>query len=222
MWDLPLPLYATHDLHVSASPPAREPRTSGVVGHRIRMDAAELTLRQGLSVPSAAETWAQLGGMIPLDALVASADAILTRGNADTEDLRAAAERLRRRGAADLDAALGLARPGAESPRETEVRLILRRAGLPEPELNGDLVEDGTFIARLDLAYRAYRVAVEYDGRQHASMEQFRRDADRWPAIARAGWILVRVLDHHLQNPDRDVVAPVRAALLSRGWRPGA
>jgi hypothetical protein len=186
------------------------------------MDAAELTLRQGLPVPSAAETWAQLGGMVPLDALVGAADAILTRGDADQEDLRAAAERLRRRGAADLDTALEFARPGAESPRETEVRLILHRAGLPEPELNSDLVDDGTFVARLDLAYRKYRVAVEYDGRQHASMDQFRRDADRWPAIARAGWILVRVLHHHLQNPERDVVAPVRAALVSHGWRPGA
>lgn len=222
VWDLPLPLYAMRDLHVSASPPAREPRTTGVIGHRIRMDAAELTLRSGLPVPTAAETWAQLGGMVPLDALVAAADAILTRGNVDTGDLRAAAERLRRRGAADLDAALELARRGAESPRETDLRLILQRAGLPEPELNGDLVAGGRFIARLDLAYREYRVAVEYDGRQHASMEQFRRDADRWPAIASAGWILVRVLGHHLQNPERDVVAPVRDALLSRGWRPRA
>ncbi|MGC0369754.1 endonuclease domain-containing protein [Microbacterium sp. SLBN-111] len=221
VWDLPLPASATHDLHVSASPPAREPRTSGVIGHRILMDAADLTLRSGLPVPAAAETWAQLGGLVPRDALVAAADAILTRGDAALEDLRAAAERLRRRGAADLTTALELARRGADSPRETEVRLILQRAGLPEPELNSDLIDDGRFIARLDLAYRRYRVAVEYDGRQHASMEQFRRDADRWPAIANAGWILVRVLDHHLRNPERDVVAPVRTALISRGWRPG-
>ncbi|SIS18553.1 Protein of unknown function [Microbacterium sp. RURRCA19A] len=222
VWELPLPLHTTRDLHVSASPPAREPRTSGVIGHRIRMDAAGLTLRSGLPVPTAAETWAQLGGMVPVGALVTAADAILTRGDADAEDLRTAIERLRRRGAADLDAALGLARPGSESPRETDLRLVLQRAGFPEPELNGDLIDGGRFIARLDLAYRRYRVAVEYDGRQHASMEQFRRDADRWPAIASAGWILVRVLDHHMRNPERDVVAPVRVALLSRGWRPDA
>lgn len=220
VWDLPLPVYAGHDLHVSADPPAREPRTIGVIGHRMRMNDAELTLRRGLPVPAPAETWAQLGGMIPLDALVAVADTILTRGDADSDDLRAASERLRRRGAADLDAALDLARPGCESPRETDLRLLLHRAGFPEPELNGDLFHEGRFIARLDLAYREYRVAVEYDGRQHASMEQFRRDADRWPAIAGAGWLLIRVLDHHLQNPERDVIAPVRAALFSRGWHP--
>lgn len=221
LWDLPLPGYALRDLHVAADRPAREPRSVGVIGHRLRMDGADLALRHGLPVPSAAETWAQLGGMVPLDALVAAVDAVLTRRDADREDLRAALERLRRRGAADLETALDLARAGAESPRETEVRLLLHRAGLPEPELNENLHVDGQFVARLDLAYRAYRVAVEYDGRQHAALDQFRRDADRWRAIAGAGWLLVRVLDHHLRVPERDVVGPVRAALISRGWRPG-
>jgi hypothetical protein len=186
------------------------------------MDDADLTLRQGLPVPAAGETWAQLGGLIPRDSLVAAADAMMTRGAADLDDLRIAAARLRRRGAADLEAALELARPGSESPRETELRLLLQRAGFPDPELNSDLFHGGQFVARLDLAYWRYRVAVEYDGRQHASLEQFRRDADRWPAIARAGWVLIRVVDHHLENPERDVIAPVRAALLSRGWRPHA
>ncbi|PTT18539.1 hypothetical protein DBR36_09210 [Microbacterium sp. HMWF026] len=209
-------------MHVSARPPAREPRTRGVVGHRLDVASDFLTLRHGLPVPTPAETWAELASLHGVDDLVAVGDAILTRRLADDADLEDAARRISRRGSADLRTALPLLRAGSESPRESLLRLILIRAGLPEPELNRDLRdgETGRFIARLDLSYPRYRVAVEYDGRQHADLRQFRRDADRWPAIAAQGWVLVRVVDHHLRDPAGRVVAPVESALRARGWRP--
>lgn len=221
LWGLPLPTVDSTSLHVSTRPPGREPRTRGVRGHRLDLPIEHLTLRHGLPVPTPAETWAQLGALHRVDDLVAVGDAILTRRLAERADLEEAAQRLARRGMSGFREALPLLRAGAESPRETIVRLILERAGLPEPELNRDLRdEEGRFVARLDLAYPAYRVAVEYDGRQHAELAQFRRDADRWPAIAAQGWLLVRVVDHHLEDPTRSVVAPVDRALRSRGWRP--
>ncbi|WP_176776642.1 MULTISPECIES: DUF559 domain-containing protein [unclassified Microbacterium] len=190
-------------------------------GHRLDLPLEYLTLRHGLPVPTPAETWAQLGALHRVDDLVAVGDAILTRELAENADLEEAVRRLARRGVRDLREALPLLRAGAESPRETIVRLILLRGGLPEPELNRDLRdEDGRFVARLDLAYPEYRVAVEYDGRQHAERAQFRRDADRWPAIAAQGWLLVRVVDHHLHDAVSGVVDPVARALRSRGWRP--
>jgi len=67
------------------------------------------------------------------------------------------------------------------------------------------------------IAYRRYRVCVEYDGRQHAEHAQFIRDADRWAAIEAEGWIIVRVLAHHLTDPP-SLVARVERALRSRGW----
>jgi hypothetical protein len=223
LWDLPLPRSDERPLHVSAIPPAREPRTPGVIGHRLAMGFEHLTLRRGLPVPSIAETWAQLGGVLGVDRLVAAGDAILTRADADIDDLAAAAHRLRRQGAEKLRTALPLLRKGAESPRESIVRVILLSAGLPEPELNWTLTDGrGKFIARLDMAYPVFRVAVEYDGRQHTDVAQFRRDADRWPAIAAAGWLLIRVVDHHLVEPENRIIDPVRSALHSRGWRSDA
>lgn len=221
LWGLPLPTRGSESLHVSARPPDREPRTRGVTGHRLDLPIELSTLRHGLPVPTPAESWAQLGALNSVDDLIAIGDAILTRQLAERADLEEAAQRLTRRGVSRLREALPLLRPGAESPRETAVRLIVVRAGLPEPELNIDLCdEDGRFLARLDLAYPEYRVAVEYDGRQHAELAQFKRDADRWPAIAAQGWLLVRVVDHHLRDPARSVVAPIDRALRSRGWRP--
>ena len=222
LWSLPLPGPPPEHLHVSAIPPGREPRTRGVIGHRLKIPTDQLTLRHGLPVASPAETWAQLASTLGEDHLVAVGDAILTAALAAPADLIEVAEYPRRRGAKALTAALPFLRAGAESPRESAVRLLLVRAGLPEPELNWVLRDAaGRFVARLDMAYPAYRVAVEYDGRQHADLEQFRRDADRWPAIAGQGWVLIRVLDHHLRDPRDRVIEPTRHALRSRGW-PGS
>lgn len=93
---------------------------------------------------------------------------------------------------------------------------------MPEPLLNHELRSPGgTLIARLDLAYPRYRVAVEYDGRVHAEhVAQFRRDADRWDAIRAAGWQHVRILAHHLRPDPGVAVDKVTTALLAGGWTP--
>lgn len=123
-----------------------------------------------------------------------------------------------------LARALAEIRVGAESPEETRLRLALIRAGLPEPELNWSLhARDQRFIARLDLAFPRYRVASEYDGRGHAFDDaQFKRDADRWDDIRATGWILVRILSHHLRPDPQVAVRKVADQLIAAGWRPGA
>lgn len=220
LWGIPLPFRTRGLMHVGALPPAREPRTAGVTGRRLLLTWDELTLLESLPVPHPAETWAELGSLLRLDELIIAADHILHEHLADRDELTAAVERLRRRGAVDLRQALSEARAGAESPKETETRLVIVRGGLPEPELNWDLHDGfGRLLARLDMAYPRYRVAVEYDGRQHAEHGQFARDADRWAEIEASGWILIRVLAHHLASPGL-VVARTRRALLARGWMP--
>lgn len=213
LWGMPLPFRHGQALHVSAPPPLREPRTRNVVGHRLSMPQDGVTMVDDLPVATRVETWGQLGATLQWEDLVAVGDWLLAEGD-PSSDLSDVASRARRRGAAALRHALEFVRPGAESPRETAVRLILVQAGLPEPELNWTLrTGGGAFVARLDMAYPRHRVAVEYDGRQHADPEQFRRDADRWRAISAEGWTLVRVLAHHLATPGHDIVTPVRRAL---------
>lgn len=215
LWGMPLPFRHGDVLHVSAQPPAREPRTAGVVGHRLSMPPDGVTLLGDLPVATRVETWAQLGAVLRREDLVAAGDWALMQGET-SPDLDEAARRARRRGAVNLREAVDLIRPGVESPRETIVRLLLVDAGLPEPRINWVLrTPEGVFVARLDLAYPDQRVAVEYDGRQHADTEQFRRDADRWRAIAHEGWTLIRVVAHHLDAPLQNVVAPVTRALRS-------
>lgn len=221
LWGFPLPRRSGNLLlHVGAIAPAREPRTPGVIGHRLSLTWDDLTMRGSLPVPHPAEVWAQLGSALGLDELIVAADHVLHAHLADDDAIRAAIDRVRRRGAVDLREAIAQARAGAESPKETETRLVLVRGGLPEPELNWELRDaSGRLLARLDMAYPRHRVAVEYDGRQHAERGQFERDADRWADIEANGWILIRVLAHHLAAPAL-VVTRTRRALLARGWMP--
>lgn len=217
----PLPRRAEDVLHVSTHRPAYPPRTPGARGHRLQTREPDLREVADLPVEHPARAWVQASSEWTRDELVAAGDYLIGRlgPRLPFDEIRAEAHRMR--GTA-LDPVLADIRYGSESPEETRLRLVLDRAGLPEPELNGDLRgEDGRFIARLDQLHRRFRVGVEYDGRQHAmDVRQFRKDADRWDAIRDAGWQLVRILDHHL-HPHPDIaVQKVRNALLSAGWRP--
>ena len=56
--------------------------------------------------------------------------------------------------------------PGTDSMHETRTRLVLVRAGLPQPQVNLEVRCAGqTFY--LDMAYLREKVAVEYDGAGH-------------------------------------------------------
>ncbi|OYC97515.1 hypothetical protein CI089_02965 [Microbacterium sp. Yaish 1] len=210
-------------LHVAAHRPKREPRAQGVVGHRLGERLPAVWHVGGIPFEHPARAWRHVGAAWQYEDLVAAGDYLVGRGGLVTLDQLAEEVELHAtRGRSRLIRALSDIRPGSESSEETRLRLVLQRAGLPEPELNPELRHaSGVFIARLDLAYRRWRVAVEYDGRQHAFDDaQFARDADRWHAIREAGWEHVRILRHHLRGDGRRAVDMVRSGLLRAGWRP--
>lgn len=214
-------------LHVAAHRPRREPRIPGVTGHRLQRRAPLLlTHSGGFLVESLPRAWRQAGYSWPLDALVAAADhLILPRRELCTiEELWQELEEMGDMRGRILETALRLARVGSESPRETALRLMLVRNGLPEPELNVEIFDErGTFIARMDMLYPRWKVAVEYDGRHHAAdPQQFEKDADRWEMIRRQGYRLVRILHHHMRGDAPQAPGLVGEALWEAGWRPHA
>jgi hypothetical protein len=112
-------------------------------------------------------------------------------------------------------AAAALVREGAESRRETLLRLLIREAGLPEPTC-GVLVHDarGREIGWFDLVWREQRVIAEYDGDQHrTSTYQYDRDIRRFDRATEAGYRVIRVRARGL-GPDRaETVDRIRRAL---------
>ena len=64
--------------------------------------------------------------------------------------------------------ALDMVDGGAESPQETRLRLALVAAGLPVPETQIEFFDEyGSPYIRVDMGWRQWKVAVEYDGVQH-------------------------------------------------------
>jgi Protein of unknown function (DUF559) len=117
-----------------------------------------------------------------------------------------------------LEAALEMVDPGAESPRESYLRLLLIDAGLPRPETQIPVLGvDGIPVAYLDLGWQEQMVAVEYDGDHHRTdRRQYVKDIQRIEMLERMGWIIVRVV---AEDRPANIVRRVRGALEASSVR---
>jgi hypothetical protein len=121
---------------------------------------------------------------------------------------------------ARLRQVLPLVDGGAESPQETVARLALVDAGLPAPSTQFEVFgEYGEFVARIDMAYEAVKVGIEYDGPQHWTDPAVRqRDIDRLFELTALGWFIIRVSRDLLRYRRPTYVARVESALRDRGF----
>lgn len=173
---------------------------------------------------SPAAMFIELATVLSEDDLVAVGDAlILDPYELDPRDIRPwttlpeleAACRVRTPGNRAARRALAQVRQGSESRPETLLRLLLLRAGLPEPALGVELSDDGgRWIGRFDMVYAQARVVVEYDGDQHrTSRIQYEKDMVRIDRAIAAGWTVIRVRSRGLFRARNETVARVQSAL---------
>lgn len=164
-------------------------------------------------VTSAARTAYDCARWLPLVEAVVVVDALLHAGLTTPDGIAAVVQRHRgERWISRLVPVLALADGRAESPMESRLRVLLIRAGLVGLEPQFEVLTDaGRFVARLDLAFPAYKVAVEYDGAWH--WKQRREDDRRRDAVRALGWTVVVVSAEDYYGNPRGVVADVRRAL---------
>ena len=211
LWGLPLPLSASGrqaPVHVGV-PGGRGPRRPGVVGHDLAGDVSHVEVA-GLPVVDPVSAWCQSATLLPLDALVAVGDGLAgswspnaaARGRPMAGLAAAVDARAGTRGAGRLRDALALVRPRVESPKETELRLLLLRAGLPEPEVNVKRRDAlGRYLGKPDLSWAKHLVSAEYEGDEHRSdPHRWRNDIDRVERFTDAGWRVVRVTQRDLHG----------------------
>ena len=100
----------------------------------------------------------------------------------------------------------------SESPMESRLRLLLVLAGLDglEPQYVVRTAS-GSFVARVDLAYVAARVIVEYDGAWH--WKQRRADDRRRDRLRGLGWTVIVVSAEDYYGDPGGVVQRVDQAL---------
>ncbi|MGE2816713.1 hypothetical protein ACQI5H_16475 [Mycobacterium heidelbergense] len=193
---------------------------TGIVAREQLLADDEATRVAGLPVTTPARTAYDLGRYLPRGQAVARLDALMRATPFSMEDVLLLAERYPgARAVRRLRSVLHLVDGGAASPKETWLRLLLVDAGLPTPTTQIPVVDGYRALAMLDMGWREFGVAVEYDGDQHRSdRRQYVKDQWRLRKLAEFGWIVVRVI---AEDKPEDVIERVTTALLARGWRSG-
>jgi hypothetical protein len=219
--ELPLPMLLDEDLavHVMRDVKDGQMHRPGFVGHR-GLSGRTVVRVAGLPVTSLADTWVDMGELIrpgvPLghDDLVAMGDAVADRLGSVRPLREALAARVAPRGKLTLLEALDWVRVGAQSPGETRTRLVLVRAGLPEPELNRTVYSTGRrWLGRPDMRWVEQRVLLEYQGRQfHDSLEQREQDEARFAGFSNDGWSVIDVWDDDVNSDSARHALVLRAA----------
>jgi len=220
-------------VHISRPDTMAIPRRRGVVGHVGQFFDDEITEVDGALVTTRVRTWLDCSRRMSIDEITVVADHLLRRPRPSFEGrsepyatIAELADMLDRHkgtpGIRKARLALEDARVGADSAPETRLRLILGRAGLPEPQLNAPTVLRPGVVREPDLSYPEHRVAVEYEGETvHSNAAQIVRDIAREEDFASAGWTSVRLSKRHMAKSGHAAVAKVRAALYAHGWLPG-
>jgi very-short-patch-repair endonuclease len=192
----------------------------GSVVHRSRhLDRGDVVRRDGLPVTSPARTLADLAASLPTAALERAVVDALRRRLTTADRVSRVADRLRPRDGIDrLRKVLARLDPGLESVLEEDLLRLLLARGLPEPVRQFELRDPaGRFVARPDLAYPAYRLAVEAMGHTwHSAPDDWQRDLRRHNAVTAAGWRYQAFSAADIRERPAYVVAAVRRELSGK------
>lgn len=237
LWGLPLPRRWTPNepVEVLVEQHQAPPKAAGVTGRRLGAHRARTMILQGQPVVdpiaaffSAASTLTVAQAVVVIDALVTTFHDYPGLGpGRPMATLPEIAARLvewgRFLGSGTIRAALPFARERVESPKETETRLLLTAAGLPEPIVQFVIRDRGRFIARVDLAYPALKIAIEYEGDGHRTdRQQWRIDIRRQRELEARGWIVIRLTEADLADGGASLLGVLRHAFSVRqsaGWK---
>lgn len=161
-----------------------------------RVEHDEIMLLEGMQVTTAARTAIDCACRYRLDQAVTAIDALANATRLKVADIESIADRyVGRRGIRNARRAIDLVDAGAQSPRETWLRLLVIRAGYPRPHTQIPVRNEyGIVIAHLDMGWEDERVGLEYEGAHHRlSREQFAYDIRKHEQVREAGWRVVRV-----------------------------
>jgi len=192
-------------------------KQTGLIVRTDRIHDDEITDFMAMSVTTAARTAFDLGRYQKRYTAIARMDALTRAASYSLDEVTLLIQRYGpARGVRQLRELLPLVDPGAESPRESRLRLLLIDNGFPIPETQIPVTDGlGEVFAFLDMGWRDIRLAVEYDGDQHRTdRPQYVKDHRRLPRIQRHNWEVVRVI---AEDRDRDVLARTYEAWLRRG-----
>lgn len=170
-------------------------RVPGVVVWAAHLQDDEICLIDGMAVTTPARTALDLACRNPPLRAITAIDALARATRMTMSDVdRLVARHQGMRGLQAGRSALDLVDAGAESPRETWVRLLLIRNGFPRPQTQIEIRDEyGWTVGYADMGWEDVKVVVEYEGADHRTADRFNKDVRRIECLDELGWIVVRV-----------------------------
>jgi very-short-patch-repair endonuclease len=199
---------------VTMPSPRRQGPVTGLRIHQVPLPSSDVCALNAQRTTTGLRTALDIARREPLTEAVTALDVLLARAVVGKGELREAAQADTARGARRVQQAVLLADPRAESQPESRLRVLLALAGLIAQPQYPVRNQDGTVVARVDLAFPDHRLAIEYDGAWHGDRRQFAKDRQRLNRLVAAGWTVIHVTAADLRDPG-ELVARIRA-LLSR------
>lgn len=189
---------------------------------RQRTARPQTSRRHGVRVTSPSQTFCDLGSVLDLVELVVVGDKLVRRKVVTPAQLVEAASQWRGWARGTVRRAAGLVRPGVDSPPETRLRLLMVLAGLPEPTVDLRIHDDdGTLRRRMELAYEALKIAIEYQGRDHRRQDKiWGGDITRREELSRDSWRFVEVIDEGIVDDPLETLLRIEQARVDRGCAP--
>jgi hypothetical protein len=156
----------------------------------------EIECVDGVRVTTPARTALDIAARYPLGRAVAAIDALARKKHLKIADVELLAEKYRgRRGIRQARTVLDLVDPGAESPQETWLRLMVIRNNFPRPQTQIPVYDEfGALVAVFDLGWEEKLIAMDYEGEHHRLTRRvFNHDIRKAEAVAELGWTDIRV-----------------------------
>jgi hypothetical protein len=115
-----------------------------------------------------------------------------------------------RRGIVKARELLAFADPRAESPMESEARLVFIDGGLPLPELQYEIVDRHGRLWRVDFAWPDAKVIAEYDSEEwHANPDAFKHDRMKTARLQECGWTVIPMVVDDIRRAPLELVARI-------------
>lgn len=213
---------ATEPVDVVVPPNVRFDSGRGIRVRRAALPENDVTTIAGFRITAGERTaWDIACGQDIVEAVV-MLDALCARRQVTAAGLAERLELSRTRGGrhhrtrrVQAERAISLMDPRAASPPESRLRVHIVLDGLPIPVPQFEIMDGDIFVARLDLAWPEYRVAVEYDGFWHnATDDRFVFDRQRAARISAMGWRIIPVSARQLSDDLPRLLSDIRRTLV--------
>lgn len=189
---------------------------NGIITRNDHFTYDDVVEMHGMAVATPQRTAYDLGRYLARNAAVTHLDALARATGLAADHVTPMIDRYKgARGVRRLRTAIDLMDGGAQSPKETWLRLLLMDAGYPRPHTQIPVIDDfGREFAYLDMGWEDAMIAVEYDGEQHRTDRvRYAWDVKRLRRVQQIGWYHIKVI---AEDRPHDILARVARAWASR------